>query len=130
MKPSTSPALGALLVCAVAFLLQGCPPAGVTEFANHTGQPITVRYADKVVAVPAGGSSRLHTFELPLAFEVATTQATWHYTSVYVGRDFMAPHFSFGLRIEPDGRIYAFQTADATTKISGQPQGYPLRPKA
>ena len=113
----------------VALLLQGCPPSGTTTFVNSTGQPITIHYADKTVSIADGASGAIESFIWPQTFEIATPRRTWHYTNVQLESDFMYPTFDFGLRIRHDGRVYVFQSSKAKKKFSGQPPGYPLRPK-
>ena len=128
--PVTHPKYPALiLVAAVCFLLQGCPPVGTTEILNDTGQPITVRWADKGVAVSTGSSARIRPALLPETFQIETPKEVWRYENVYPPPVYLEPDFGYGLRVERDGRLYAFQLPDATKKISGQPPGFPLRPK-
>jgi len=122
--------LSALVVFSVTLLLQGCPPPGTTEFRNNTGNPITVRWARNEVSVPASASVPVKSYEFPRDFEVVTPHRTWHYIAKYPGQGYMAPGYRFGLRIERDGRIYAFQHPHAPKKFSQQPDGYPLHPGA
>ena len=122
--------VGRSLLCTFTILLGGCPPPGTTEFRNDTGDAITVRWAREEVSVPAGASVPVKSYEFPRSFEIITSHRTWHYTAKYPGQDYMAPGYRFGLRIERDGRIYAFQRPHAQKKFSQQPDGYPLRPGA
>jgi hypothetical protein len=118
-----------LAVGGAALILQGCPPSGTTTFVNNTGQAITVHYADKTISVADGASGAIESFIWPRTFEIATPRQTWHYANVQLETDFTYPTFDFGLRVRQDGRVYAFQTAEAKKKFSGQPPGHPLRPK-
>ncbi len=117
-------------LCALALLLGGCPPSGTTEFRNDTNQTVTVRWAREQVSVPAGASVPVSGYEFPRTFDVITPHHSWHYAAKYPGQDYMAPGFHFGLRIERDGRIYAFQHRRAKIKFLKQPDGYPLHPEA
>jgi hypothetical protein len=118
------------LACAVTLFLEGCPPPGTTELRNDTGSPITVRWAREQVSVPAGASVPIKSYEFPRTFDIVTLHHTWHYAAKYPGQDYMAPGYRFGLRIERDGRIYAFQHPHAKNTFSRQPDGYPLHPEA
>ena len=93
--------LSALLI--VALVLAGCPPLGTTEFCNATENPITVRWAREQVSVPAGASVPVKSYEFPDEFEVITPRYTWRYVAKFPGHEYMAPRFTFGLRIQPDG---------------------------
>ncbi|HXQ01539.1 MAG TPA: hypothetical protein VN801_01125 [Candidatus Udaeobacter sp.] len=119
-----------LVLGLAAFLMQGCPPLGSTEFINNTGRPITIHYAEKTVSVVQGASTTIRGYTWPESFDIDTPRRTWHYMHPSVGRDFMYPTFDVVLRVDRDGRVYAFQTADASKKSSGQPPGHPLHPKA
>jgi hypothetical protein len=130
MMPDAGPVVRLLAVYALALLLAGCPPPGTTEFRNATGDPVTVRWAREQVSVPAGASVPVTSYEFPRTFEIITPYHTWHYVAKYPGQDYMAPGFRFGLRIQRDGRIYAFQYPRVKTKFSKQPDGYPLHPEA
>jgi len=121
--------LAPILLLVIGFFLQGCPPVGTTKIVNHAGEPITVRWADKAVVVSAGSSSAIRPALLPATFQIETPQVTWRYDNVYPPDEFLEPDFGYGLRVERDGRLYAFQLPEATKKMSGQPPGYPLRPK-
>jgi len=48
-----------LVLGLAAFLMQGCPPLGSTEFINNTGRPITIHYAEKTVSVVQGASTTI-----------------------------------------------------------------------
>jgi hypothetical protein len=130
MMPYMRQVLRLSMLSSVAMLLAGCPPLGTIAFRNATDDPVTVRWAREQVSVPAGASAPVKSYEFPNAFEVITPQHTWHYVAKFPGRDYMAPGFSFGLRIQRDGRIYAFQDSGAKKKFSKQPNGYPLHPGA
>jgi hypothetical protein len=130
MMPYTQQVLRFSALSTVAFVLAGCPPLGTTEFRNATNDPVTVRWAREQVSVPAGASVPVKSYEFPDAFEVITPRHTWRYAAKFPGRDYMEPGFTFGLRIQPDGRIYAFQDSRAKKKFSKQPDGYPLHPGA
>jgi hypothetical protein len=130
MMPRALPIVNVSVVCALALLLTGCPPPGTTEFRNATGDAVIVRWAHEQVSVPARASVPVKSYEFPRTFEVITPHHTWHYVAKYPGQDYMAPGFRFGLRIQRDGRIYAFQDPRAKIKFSNQPDGYPLRPEA
>jgi len=117
-------------VCTLALLLAGCPPPGTTDFRNATGDTITVRWAREQVSVPAGALVPVKSYEFPRTFDVLTPHDTWHYVAKYPEQDYMAPGFRFGLRIQRDGRIYAFQNPRAKRRLLQQPEGYPLRPEA
>ena len=119
-----------LVTCTLALLLAGCPPPGTTEFRNATRDAVTVRWAHEQVSVPAGGSAPVKSYEFPRNFDVVTPHPTWHYVAKYPGQDYMAPGFRFGLRIQRDGLIYAFQDPRAKRRFLQQPAGYPLRPEA
>ena len=119
-----------IALCGTALLLQGCPPLGSATFVNRTGGTITVHYTDMTISVPAEGSDTIRGYVWPQTFEIDSRWRTWHYTNVYVGRDFMYPTFDVVLRVDRDGRVYAFQPPEARKKFSGQPPGYPLRPNA
>jgi hypothetical protein len=130
MRPGKSSSyLGLVWVAALCFLFQGCPPVGTTEILNDTDQPITVRWADKAVSVYAGTSAMIRPALLPETFQIQTPKAVWRYENAYPPSDYLEPHFGYGLRVERDGRVYAFQLPDATRKMSSQPPGFPLRPK-
>ena len=101
--------LGVLVVFSMVLFLQGCPPPGRTEFRNDTRDAVTVRWAREEVSVAAGTSATVKSYEFPRSFEVVTPRRTWRYVAKYPGQDYMAPGYRFGLRIERDGRIYAFQ---------------------
>ena len=122
--------LGVLVVFSMVLFLQGCPPPGRTEFSNDTRDAVTLRWAREKVSVPAGTSVAVKSYEFPRSFEIVTPHRTWRYVTKYPGQDYMAPGYCFGLRIERDGRIYAFQQPHAKKKSSEQPDGYPLRPGA
>src|SRR5512133_1894445 len=130
MMPHPRQVVHVSVVFAIAALLTGCPPPGTTEFRNATGDAVTVRWASEQVSVPAGASVPVKSYAFPRTFEVITPHHTWHYTAKYPSQDYMAPGFRFGLRIQRDGRIYAFQDPRAKTKFSKQPDGYPLHPEA
>ena len=126
LKNSSYPAV--VLLTPLCFLLQGCPPVGTTEILNDTGQPITVRWSDKVVEVSAGSSATIRPALLPETFQIQTPKVVWRYENMYPPPIYLEPH-GYGLRVERDGRVYAFQLPDATKKTPGQPRGFPLRPK-
>ncbi|SRR5581483_2901922 len=113
----------------ICLLFQGCPPLGSVEFYNHSGTDITVRWADKEVTVPAGASAIVKSYAFPETMDIRTGRNTWHYLPRFPGRSYMYPGYSFGLRVEPDGKVYAVQSAEASTRFTGQPPGYPLIPK-
>jgi|SRR6266540_2712380 len=122
--------LGFSLLSTLALFLGGCPPPGTTEFRNDTADAVTVRWAREQVSVPAGASVSVKSYEFPRTFEIITPHQTWHYAAKYPGQDYMAPGYRFGLRIQGDGRIYAFQHPHAQKKFAQQPDGYPLHPGA
>ena len=128
--PHTPRLVHVSIACAIALLLSGCPPPGTTEFRNATGEAVTVRWAREQVSVPAGASVPVKSYEFPRTFEVVTPHHTWRYVAKYPGQDYMGPGFRFGLRIQRDGRIYAFQHPHAKIKFPKQPDGYPLHPEA
>ena len=110
-------------------LLQGCPPLGSVEFYNDSGADIMVRWADKEITVPTGGAGAVKSYAFPETMDIRIGKKSWHYFPRFPGRSYMYPGYSFGLRVESDGKVYAVQSAEALTRFRGQPSGYPLTPK-
>lgn len=113
-----------------AMLLVGCPPVGETTFYNDTSQNLTVTWGEHVTSVPSHSSGIIRSFDLPEGLQVIGEKRSWRYHFRLLPDDFRRPIFDFGLRIKPNGDLFAVQPPAAAIRFHTQPPGYPLKPES
>jgi hypothetical protein len=117
-------------VVVVALLLTACPPAVKVSVYNNTPDPITIIWLRSQKLTLASHSAATLPFPPVLkSFSVLRRGAQREYVIQYPRKEFMYPSYTYGLQIQPSGKIYAVQSMMPATAFPTQPSGYPLLPR-